>query len=172
MLVSQLDDACQEAVGGLWWRRRLPTRPLSRPPRLRRGFSATVRPQADSDRSAIGPSATSTTSGSVMSPGWRVSSYPPSGPTVACTRSAFTSGAIKSVASPTYRGSSRCCPAGAWTSQLGTTLLYSTEDGSMPPALSPVAFGMPLPAQSRPFVAPVSGMTGRSVDSSGVHASI
>ena len=54
---------------------------------------------------------------------------------------------------------------------LGTTLVYSTEDGSMLTALSPVAFGTPLLAQFRPFVAPVSGTTGWYVDSSGgMHA--
>jgi hypothetical protein len=38
-------------------------------------------------------------------------------------------------------------------------------------ALSPVAFGTPLLAQFRPFVAPVSGTTGWYVDSSGgMHA--
>jgi len=51
---------------------------------------------------------------------------------------------------------------------LGTTLVYSTEDGSMLTALSPVAFGTPLLAQFRPFVAPVAGTNGWFVDGSGV----
>jgi len=36
---------------------------------------------------------------------------------------------------------------------LGTTVIYSTEDGSMVGALSPGAFGSPLLAQFRPFIA-------------------
>ena len=51
---------------------------------------------------------------------------------------------------------------------LGTTLVYSTEDGSMLTALSPMAFGAPLLAQFRPFVAPASGNVGWYVDGSGV----